>query len=419
MARTPAASVLVPALARGPVLVALASAGLALLGQPAPAGAVPTQPGQITNSLFPPDNCELCHGYENALVHETDPDYSPLRTWQGTMMANSARDPVFWAGVAVADADSPGDTILCIRCHAPRAFLSGHGSITSFDELATVADEDQGVECEVCHRMVDPFYSAENPARDVDVLAALADAPTVLGSGAIVVDPEDERRGPFDLQLDWDTNPHSILGLDWPLQSPFHTEAALCGSCHDITNPVFSWDEGSQSYVANALDTPGDVSEGFPLERTYSEWLLSEYNTPQGVYAPQFGGNEPYVSTCQDCHMRKVTGSGGSFFGNMVERDNMPLHDLTGANTWVPLTLPLHPEFGDDFDQTGLAALDAGIHPHYPTRHRPVCPTRKRRLPHHRRSWRPRPPQPCPPRWTPAGPWHPPIPWTSGCGRPA
>ena len=314
-----------------------------------------TQPGGLQTEVTDPVQCYGCHfGYLPA-----NPDGETGYTWTGSMMAQSARDPVFYAALDVANGDAAEAGQFCLRCHAPRGWLAGRAADSS--GVSLMGADLGGVQCEVCHRMVDPFYSAENPARDVDVLAALADAPTVLGSGAIVVDPEDERRGPFDLQLDWDTNPHSILGLDWPLQSPFHTEAALCGSCHDITNPVFSWDEGSQSYVANALDTPGDVSEGFPLERTYSEWLLSEYNTPQGVYAPQFGGNEPYVSTCQDCHMRKVTGSGGSFFGNMVERDNMPLHDLTGANTWVPLTLPLHPEFGDDFDQTGLAALDAGI----------------------------------------------------------
>ena len=59
---------------------------------PTPAQAVPTQPGQLVNELNAPVNCELCHGYENALLHDSDPDYSPFRTWQGSLMANSARE---------------------------------------------------------------------------------------------------------------------------------------------------------------------------------------------------------------------------------------------------------------------------------------------------------------------------------------
>ena len=49
----------------------------------------------------------------------------------------------------------------------------------------------------------------------------------------------------------------------------------------------------------------------FPVERTFSEWSLSEY-AAGGVYAPQFAGDKPdgIVSTCQDCHMRDVTGRG-------------------------------------------------------------------------------------------------------------
>lgn len=318
-----------------------------------------TQPGMLEDEITDPYDALAgcgrgCHlGY-----NPPDPTMETMFTWQGSMMAQSARDPVFYAALDVANADAAGVGEFCVRCHTPRAWLNGRGAS---DGSELVGADYDGVQCEVCHRLVDPVYTAENPARDVEVLAALPDVPTVFGSGAIVVDPLDERRGPFDLQEDWQNNPHSILGLDWPWQSPFHTDSALCGSCHDITNPVFSWDEESQSYAPNVLDTPGDVTEGFPIERTYSEWRLSAYNTPQGVYAPQFGGNEPYVSSCQDCHMRKVTGAGGSFFGNTVVRDNMPLHDLTGANTWVPQTLPLHPEFGDDFTPGELEALDAGI----------------------------------------------------------
>jgi hypothetical protein len=91
------------------------------------------------------------------------------------------------------------------------------------------------------------------------------------------------------------------------------------------------------------------------VERTYSEWFYSDYNTPAGVYAPQFGGNLDYVSTCQDCHMRDVTGQGANY-ANPPVRDDLPLHDITGGSTWLPgLMSTLFP------GQVNDAALQAGI----------------------------------------------------------
>jgi hypothetical protein len=141
------------------------------------------------------------------------------------------------------------------------------------------------------------------------------------------------------------------------LVSPFHREAALCGTCHDVSNPAFEKD-GEGNYVPNAFDAPaGDFSAHIlgPVERTYSEWFYSDYNTPEGVYAPQFGGNQEYVATCQDCHMRDVTGQGCNFDDPPV-RDDLPLHDITGGSTWYPgLLSTLYP------DEVNEAALQAGI----------------------------------------------------------
>ncbi|MHC4094528.1 MAG: hypothetical protein ACYSU3_00590 [Planctomycetota bacterium] len=128
--------------------------------------------------------------------------------------------------------------------------------------------------------------------------------------------------------------------MAWP-QSIFHREAALCGTCHNVSNPAFEKD-GNGNYMPNAFDAPAtDFSAHtlLPVERTYSEWFYSQYNTPEGVYAPQFGGNKDYVATCQDCHMRDVTGRGANF-GTPPLRDDLPLHDMTGGSTWLPGLLP-------------------------------------------------------------------------------
>ncbi|MCA9984450.1 MAG: hypothetical protein KDE59_09160, partial [Anaerolineales bacterium] len=317
-----------------------------------------TQPGDLEDTIAPPNTCRACHAGYNSPPDDANETW---HAWGGSMMSQAARDPLFWAALDIANADVENGGAFCIRCHAPQAWLEGRGAA---DGSQIAGDDFEGVQCEVCHRLVDPVYATENPDRDLIVLAGISPTVSVTGTAGMIVDPLDERRGPFDLQTDWSFNPHGALGLDWPLVSPYHQEAMLCGTCHDISNPLLSWNPTTEQYELNDPDTPSpDLSQGFPVERTYSEWLLSSYNTPQGVYAPQFGGNKDYVSICQDCHMHDITGAAGAIGGNSVIRNDQPLHDLTGASTWVPLMLPLHPVFSQTFavDQARLDALNDGI----------------------------------------------------------
>jgi hypothetical protein len=97
-----------------------------------------------------------------------------------------------------------------------------------------------------------------------------------------------------------------------------------------------------------------------PVERTYSEWLNSEYAAPTGVYAPQFAGNRPdgRVSTCQHCHMRSVSGYAANTNINpgIPLRTDMGLHDQTGGSTWLPgLLTNLYP------GEVSVAAMQASI----------------------------------------------------------
>ena len=317
-----------------------------------------TQPGDLNIEVTEANQCRACHAGYNP--PETE-DQETWHAWQGSMMAQSARDPLFWAALDIANADVENAGVYCIRCHVPKAWLEERGAP---DGSQIAGDDFEGVQCEVCHRMVDPVYTSDNPIRDQTVLAGISPSVTVTGSASYIIDPDDERRGPFDLEDDWPFNPHGSLGLDWPLVSPYHQEAMLCGACHDISNPLLSWNPATETYELNDPDAPApDLSQVFPVERTYSEWLLSTYNSPQGVYAPQFGGNKPYVSTCQDCHMRDITGAAGAIGNNSVIREDQPLHDMSGANTWVPTIIPLHPVFSETFnvDPIRLEALEDGI----------------------------------------------------------
>ncbi|MEZ5197955.1 MAG: hypothetical protein R2764_16685 [Bacteroidales bacterium] len=169
---------------------------------------------------------------------------------------------------------------------------------------------------------------------DIDqaYLSSLPNIPPTSANGMYVCDNLDNRRGPyFDPQANHDT-PYS----------PFHPDANFCGTCHDVSNPAFSTVRDANNkiigYAPNDFDSPApsfNTYDLLPVERTFSEWLVSDYNTPEGISGTYFGGNKTSVSTCQDCHMRDVTGRGCNKNYAPI-RDDLPLHDMTGGNTFVP-----------------------------------------------------------------------------------
>src|SRR5262249_7368757 len=89
---------------------------------------------------------------------------------------------------------------------------------------------------------------------------------------------------------------------------------------------------------------------GFPEQATFDEWLASAYPSG-GVRAPQFGRNRETVSSCQDCHMPRVTGVDAR---NGPKRDDLPFHEFAGANTFVPAILPHHPVSGEEVSAAQL-----------------------------------------------------------------
>ncbi len=278
-----------------------------------------TQPLQV-GSPEQSSTCITCHGgYDSAV--------EPGHNWQGSMMAQAGRDPLFHACVAVADRDAPGSGDMCIRCHSMTGWMAGRSEPTDGSQL--LPSDLDGVTCDQCHRMVDPLYVAgTSPVEDVDVLATLlpGHTPTNYSSGQQVLDPLAQRRGPFNDTV----APHQVL------YSPFHLSGEFCGTCHDVSNPAFVR-TGPAEYSPGPLDqAPASMlsSDIMPLERTYSEWKNSAF--PAGVYAPEFAGNRPdgTVSTCQDCHMPAVSGKGCND-PLAALRPDLPLHDMTGGSSWM------------------------------------------------------------------------------------
>jgi hypothetical protein len=284
-----------------------------------------TQPLEGAILADPDADCATCHGnYDTA--HE------PWSTWRGSMMGQAARDPLFLAALAIAEQDAPSAGDLCIRCHSPGGWQEGRSTDTSGGQLT--ANDRHGVQCDFCHRMVDfEYVPGVSPAEDPDVLAEVSPLPLQYGNGQFINDPGGAKRGPFA-----DVTEEGHLVVD----SPFHRSADLCGTCHDVSNPVFE-KSGPDTYTPGAFDAEHadqDLRNMFPIERTYSEWQKSQYATG-GVYAPEFAGNKPdgIVSTCQDCHMPDVSAYGANLPSAPL-RENLPLHDLTGGNTFVLDVLP-------------------------------------------------------------------------------
>jgi hypothetical protein len=299
-----------------------------------------TQPFAGGVAEDPSVTCISCHGdYDASIEHYAN--------WQGSMMAQAMRDPLYIAMLRVVDELAPSAGDLCLRCHTPSGWAEGRSLDTKGGNL--IAKDLIGVNCDFCHSLVDPVYDPLTAVPgDSTLLAGLDAVPVASANGQFVIDPDPLRRGPYT-----DANAsHQFV------HSPFTLSANLCGTCHDVSNPVFVKGDGDFTYDVQALDAPhpdGDPRNMFPIERTFSEWSVSDYANG-GVYQPQFAGDRPdgMVGTCQDCHMRDVTGAGCTEPG-APNRTDLGLHDMTGGNTFLPDILP-------DFypGEVDVAQLQAG-----------------------------------------------------------
>ena len=297
--------------------------------QPLPAG---FQEFEVTSM-----SCTTCHSFsdDDNPVEIT----APVDNWAMSLMAQSMLDPVFQAAVTIANQDAAGSGAFCFRCHAPTAYGTGRGLDGSFDSLIA-PDDFGGVDCGFCHRIVDPeFDPVENPPQDEAILQAIIDAghyPDQPGNGRFIFDPIDDRRGPLNPGI----NMHGAAQI---VVSPHHTEASVCASCHDLSNPVFSL-QSDGTWALNSVDAAHptqNMQDMFPEQRTYSEWLASDF-ADTGVAFPdgRFGGEghpDGVMRSCQDCHMPKMHGANCAFWYDPAigTHDDLAQHALKGSDTWV------------------------------------------------------------------------------------
>ncbi|MGE0479719.1 MAG: hypothetical protein AB7Q17_04525 [Phycisphaerae bacterium] len=319
-----------------------------IFGAAAPADPIPatlrdfrvpgTQVGDVsTANVFTSATCRDCHG-------DFDAANEPWATWSGSLMGQAGRDPLFYAQLTNANQDVNYVGYYCLRCHVPMSILTGHAEQPTG---ATLDDYDRdGVSCHLCHAMIDPRPHPAAPPQDQLTLSQLAEVPQFYGNAMFVVDNAGRRRGPH---LDA-TPPH------FAVYSPFMRSANLCGTCHDVGN-VCVTREPDGTYRYNAMDEPsptGNPHEQFPLERTYTEWLLSSFANGGVDMQGRFGGEGArVVSSCQDCHMPKTTAQ-SCFFG--PTRSDMGRHEFSGSADWVLQIIGIHYANDPGVDADQIAA---------------------------------------------------------------
>ncbi len=389
------------------LLLALAGTFVAYAWTPVPVDQDPrvrmpgTQPGQV--ALEAPNRCLNCHAGYNS---EVEPGFN----WKGSMMAQAARDFLFFSCMTVAGQDSvwavgnPNAIDICERCHFPQGWLEGRSDPPNAS--AMVGADYDGVQCDFCHRMYDPFFETtyagtregndwlgywdetnvsstpSGPAaaatHGADALEAqsvalfngspfyvsnlpFSEAYTENGSGQYFVSADAAKRASFA----------DAAARHQMLYSRYHKSKFFCNTCHDVSNPVLA-NLGQDGTAPLTTETDSAYSY-FHVERTFSEFMLSAYGQPGGAETnPEFQAQGAQGITnaakCQDCHMRDVVGQAANKNGvpvrpsESIEHPNsgLPLHDLTGGNAWVSAVLASSVPGSPNYDATNDALLHQG-----------------------------------------------------------
>ena len=366
-----------------------------------------TQPGHV--QLSDPTECVFCHG-------GYDPQVEPIHTWQGSMMSQSARDPLFWPAMVVAGQDSifaigrPNAVDICERCHFPKGWLEGRSDPPNAS--AMIGGDFDGVQCDFCHRMVDPFFEptyagtregnswqiywdeAVNTGPGSGTLAqTMADTTrtadqamvqslnffngtpyfgptyqpippnyTENAAGQYFVSPQIDKRASFSDAPEYHPR----------LYSRYHKSKYFCSSCHDVSNPVLANLAFEGTPPGNGTTVlPTEEQSAFAymhVERTFSEFMLSDYGQPGGALGIGPFASDVFstsrssetIATCQDCHMRDRPGTGAKpIIPDVVLRTGNPA--TTGSTEHPYSGVPTHDLTGGNvWSPTILASAVTG-----------------------------------------------------------
>jgi hypothetical protein len=262
----------------------------------------PTPASAHTGPLFQSSaQCMTCH---NGLTTPGGEDVSFGTLWRASMMAHSARDPYWQAGVRREVTDHPRAQAAieneCSRCHKPMAHVEtqrrgrqlsvftnipGVNSAAAVDPLAV-----EGVSCALCHQIKSDRLGSKASFTGGFVIETAA--------------PPQGRQmfGPYEVEAGPRSVMRSATGLQ-PTASTHIQRSEICATCHTL--------------YTHALNASGEATTEFPEQMPYQEWLHSEFRDSQ---------------SCQSCHMPVVTEPTPITSVLGQPREAVSRHDFRGAN---------------------------------------------------------------------------------------
>jgi hypothetical protein len=213
------------------------------------------------------DQCIACHSNLTAASGE---DVSIGYSWRASMMANSARDPYWHAGVRREVMDHPEAQAViedtCSTCHMPMARFEAANQGGRSQVFANLHDPlaMDGVSCTVCHQIrADNFGETESFDGGFVI-------DTSLAAGAR------EIFGPHEVDAGRHTLMHSATQF-LPTQTTHMQRSELCATCHTL--------------YTRAINASGNDSGEFAEQVPYPEWLHSDFRETR---------------SCQACHMPEL-----------------------------------------------------------------------------------------------------------------
>src|SRR5437763_10228775 len=254
------------------------------------------------------DRCFACH---NGLSTSGGEDISIGLSWRPTMMANSARDPYWQAGVRRETIDHSESKAAiedeCSKCHMPMAryqskFDGKEGEVFSRLQFGSDNRLDQmaqdGVSCSLCHQI-----TKEKLGTPESLVGGFV-VDTTRNAG------EREEYGPFKIDDGENRIMRTSSGGYRPTEGEQIRQSELCATCHTL--------------ITTALGPGGQKIGELPEQMPYQEWLNSDFREKQ---------------SCQNCHMPvveemvRVTNTLGKF------REGMSRHTFVGGNFFVQRVL--------------------------------------------------------------------------------
>jgi hypothetical protein len=261
-------------------------------------------PQLLQEAAWPFVTSERCIACHSGLTSRTGEDVSIGFNWRSSMMANSARDPYWQAGVRREVMDHPEAQAAiedkCSICHMPmarfRAAAAGESGAVFANLTGASADHVEaadGTSCAVCHQIL-----ADNFGQPGSFTGGFQfDTTRPLGERAAF--------GPYEVE-DGQVNVMRSASSFIPKSSDHIQESELCATCHTLFTHALNADG----------EEVGELAEQVP----YLEWEHSAYRNAR---------------SCQNCHMPELPDSTliASVLG--VPRHGFSQHVFRGGNAFM------------------------------------------------------------------------------------